>query len=131
MCSIANLDGSLEPLSLPVYGRSLMPYCHFELEPDTDYFTQRSAEDRGGFGSTGGGTVDATTTRVIQFTSCGVGVKKSKYVPSRTCVCVFSFCVTRTNCLSSKLRLTMCGILRIIKMFKLILRMCVQVFRGY
>lgn len=78
---IAHLDSSMEVLELRVGGSSLMPYCHFELEP-SDYLTQRASGDlpgRGGgpFGTT---SVDLASTRVIEFSACGVGLKNVKYV---------------------------------------------------
>ncbi len=91
-CSITNLDASLDPLTVPVCGRSLMPYCHFDLEPTADYFAQRNAEDRGGFGLSGG-TVDSTTTRVIQFNSCGVGIKNTKYVCLHVCMYTYNYSI--------------------------------------
>ena len=66
----------MEPLSLLVYGHSLMPYCHFEVEHSSDYFSRRSGESRRSFGSSG--TIDPVNTRVIEFTSCGVGAKYTK-----------------------------------------------------
>ncbi|XP_024138466.1 hydrocephalus-inducing protein homolog isoform X3 [Oryzias melastigma] len=43
LCSIPNLeDGSGAPC-IPVYGCSLLPYCHFDLE-DSDYLSQRSPD---------------------------------------------------------------------------------------
>ena len=82
MCSIAHLDSSMEVLDLPVCGSSLMPYCHFELEP-SDYLSQRASGDvtrGGGTFATSGASVDPASTRVIEFSSCGVGIKNIKYV---------------------------------------------------
>ena len=77
--SIAHLDSSMEVLEVQVGGSSLMPYCHFELEP-SDYLTERASGDlsRGGeaFGTT---SVDPASTRVIEFSACGVGLKNVKY----------------------------------------------------
>lgn len=72
--SIPHLDSSCEPLELSVHGRSLMPYCHFDLE-QSDYLSRRPADGRGVFG----GSFDPTSTRVIEFHSCGIGVKTTKY----------------------------------------------------
>ena len=55
-----------------------MPYCHFELEP-SDYLTSR--QSGGGRGVEGRETnFDPGSTRVIEFHSCGVGIKVVKYV---------------------------------------------------
>lgn len=99
MCSysIPNLDSSCSPLVLPVEGQSLMPYCHFDLE-QSDYLSQR--EGGAVFTASGATTIDHTSTRVIEFGSCGVGVKNIKYVVSQnilagfTYVCLFCTPVT-------------------------------------
>ena len=79
--SIAHLDHSVEVLELPVSGSSLMPYCHFELDP-SDYLSRRaSAGDvASGFTAASPSSIDVGSTRVIEFSSCGVGVKNVKYV---------------------------------------------------
>ena len=79
--SIAHLDHSLEVLELPVSGSSLMPYCHFELDP-SDYLSRRasSGDVASGFTAAGPSSIDVGSTRVIEFSSCGVGVKNVKYV---------------------------------------------------
>jgi len=66
------------PLMVTVQGRAVMPYCHFELE-ESDYLTsgKRSATQRGPFGA-GVGTALEPNTKVIEFHSCGVGVKDTK-----------------------------------------------------
>ena len=53
-----------------------MPYCHFELE-HSDYLSQRAA-DSSGRDRAPGVAVDPSSTRVIEFNSCGVGVKNTK-----------------------------------------------------
>ena len=74
----------MDVLELQVCGSSLMPYCHFELEP-SDYLTERASGLGGGdlscrggepFGST---SVDLASTRVIEFSACGVGLKNVRY----------------------------------------------------
>ena len=76
-------------LDLPVFGSSLMPYCHFELEP-SDYLSRRTSADlmRGGGGAfaSAGSSVDLASTRVIEFSSCGIGLKNVKYVNA---MCVY------------------------------------------
>ncbi|XP_013921615.1 PREDICTED: hydrocephalus-inducing protein-like [Thamnophis sirtalis] len=58
---------------IAVKGKSLLPYCHFELE-DSDYITanRRNSDLRG----PGGISLDPQT-KVIEFTSVGVHVKNS------------------------------------------------------
>ena len=58
-----------------VKGKSLMPYCHFELV-DSDYITsaRRNPELRGPGGAPPGTTLDPNT-RVIEFEAVGVGVR--------------------------------------------------------
>lgn len=54
-----------------------MPYCHFDLE-QSDYLTRRAVrEGKGGaFGAGDGRAVsDPSSTRVIEFHSCGVGIR--------------------------------------------------------
>ena len=74
--SIPHLDSSCSPLELAVQGRSLMPYCHFELE-HSDYLSRRAA-DSGVRDRAPGVAVDPSSTRVIEFNSCGVGIKNTK-----------------------------------------------------
>ncbi|XP_056381388.1 hydrocephalus-inducing protein homolog isoform X2 [Hyla sarda] len=72
ICSIPNLSpGEQEPVLL-VTGRSLLPYCHFQLE-DSDYITsgRRNPELCGPCGAPSGTTLDPNT-RVVEFTSVGV-----------------------------------------------------------
>ena len=75
--SIPHLDSSCSPLEVVVRGSSLMPFCHFDLE-QSDYLTRRAVrEGKGGaFGAGDGRAVpDPSSTRVIEFHSCGVGVR--------------------------------------------------------
>jgi len=65
----------------PVIGltaKSLMPYCHFELQ-DSDYIrsARRNPELRGPGGAPPGTTLDPST-RVVEFRTVGVGVKTVK-----------------------------------------------------
>lgn len=74
--SIPHLDSSCSPMVV-VRGSSLMPYCHFDLE-HSDYLTRRAVrEGKGGALGTGDGRAvpDPSSTRVIEFHSCGVGVR--------------------------------------------------------
>ena len=62
---------------LGVRGRSLMPYCHFELE-DSDYIrsARRNPELRGPGGAPPGTTLDPNT-RVMEFSNVGIDVSGS------------------------------------------------------
>ena len=62
-----------------VRGRSLMPYCHFELA-DSDYIrsARRNPELRGPGGAPAGTTLDPST-RVIEFHNIGIGVSGKDY----------------------------------------------------
>ena len=77
---LANLEKNAQGPVIGVKGKSLMPYCHFELE-DSDYITnaRRNPEMRGPGGSPPGTTLDPNT-RVIEFDTIGVAVKATKYV---------------------------------------------------
>ena len=69
--SIPHLDSSNIPLEVVLRGKALMPYCHFELEP-SDYLAGRQS----GGGAEGREThFDPSSTRVIEFHSCGIGIK--------------------------------------------------------
>ena len=75
--SIPHLDSIYSPLEVVVHGSSLMPYCHFDLE-QSDYLTRRAVrEGKGGaFGAGDSRAVsDPSSTRVIEFHSCGVGIR--------------------------------------------------------
>ena len=76
--SIPNLEDKQGLRQGPVIGlkaRSLLPYCHFELE-DSDYIrsARRNPELRGPRGAPAGTTLDPNT-RVIEFKNIGVNVK--------------------------------------------------------
>ncbi|XP_054856814.1 hydrocephalus-inducing protein homolog [Eublepharis macularius] len=74
LCSILNLKPEEEGPVVPVKGKSLLPYCHFELE-DSDYITanRRNPDLRG----PGGAALDPST-KVIEFTSIGVHTRNTK-----------------------------------------------------
>ncbi|XP_073461747.1 hydrocephalus-inducing protein homolog [Aquarana catesbeiana] len=75
ICSIPNLlPGQPEP-HLLVKGRSLRPFCHFQLE-ESDYISsgRRNPELCGPRGAPSGTTLDPNT-RVVEFTSVGVRTK--------------------------------------------------------
>ena len=75
ICSIPNLEQGKQGPTILVKGKSLMPYCHFELV-DSDYITsaKRNLELRGPGGAPPGTTLDPNT-RVIEFNCVGVGVR--------------------------------------------------------
>ncbi|XP_063801928.1 hydrocephalus-inducing protein homolog isoform X2 [Pseudophryne corroboree] len=77
-CSIPNLHPDEQKLFIPVTGRSLLPYCHFQLE-DSDYITngRRNPELRGPRGAPSGTTLDPNT-RVVEFTAVGIKIKVSR-----------------------------------------------------
>ncbi|XP_075045519.1 hydrocephalus-inducing protein homolog [Mixophyes fleayi] len=74
-CSIPNLRPGEQPPFIPVVGRSLLPYCHFQLE-DSDYISngRRNPELCGPRGAPSGTTLDPNT-RVVEFTTVGVKTK--------------------------------------------------------
>lgn len=79
LSSIPNLKLNEERPVVAVKGKSLLPYCHFELE-DSDYITanRRNSDLRG----PGGMSLDPQT-KVIEFTSVGVHVKNSRWASSQ------------------------------------------------
>ena len=76
--SATNLQPNTQGFSIPVSGRSLLPYCHFEVE-ESDYVSggRRNPELSGPGGAPPGSTLDPST-KVIEFKSCGVKVKNLK-----------------------------------------------------
>ncbi|XP_007442069.2 hydrocephalus-inducing protein homolog, partial [Python bivittatus] len=74
LCSIPNLKLDEQGPVVAVKGKSLLPYCHFELE-DSDYITanRRNSDLRG----PGGMSLDLQT-KVIEFTSVGVHVRNTR-----------------------------------------------------
>ncbi|XP_037671838.1 hydrocephalus-inducing protein homolog isoform X3 [Choloepus didactylus] len=70
-CQIPNLPPGEQGPVLIAKGRSFLPFCHFDLK-DSDYISghRRNTELQG----PGGGTLDPNT-RVIEFTSVGIGGK--------------------------------------------------------
>uniref|UniRef100_H2XZ27 Hydin adenylate kinase-like domain-containing protein n=1 Tax=Ciona intestinalis TaxID=7719 RepID=H2XZ27_CIOIN len=77
LCTIPNLPASIQEPSIKLRGRSLMPYCHFDL-PESDYLSssRRNPELSGPAGAQPGTTLDPNT-RVIEFNSIGVNVKNT------------------------------------------------------
>ena len=75
--SIPNLEEGKAGPVVGIRARSLMPYCHFELE-DSDYISsaRRNPELRGPGGAPPGTTLDPNT-RVIEFTNVGIGVRNA------------------------------------------------------
>ncbi|XP_066439738.1 hydrocephalus-inducing protein homolog isoform X2 [Eleutherodactylus coqui] len=78
ICSIPNTSPGEQQPVMPVTGRSLLPYCHFQLE-DSDYISsgRRNPELCGPRGAPSGTTLDPNT-RVVEFTSVGVRTKTSR-----------------------------------------------------
>lgn len=78
ICSIPNVDPErLEP-TISIKARSLMPYCHFDLE-NSDYIrsARRNPELPGPNGAPAGTTLDPST-KVIEFSSIGVGLRTQR-----------------------------------------------------
>ncbi|KAG2469946.1 HYDIN protein, partial [Polypterus senegalus] len=77
ICSIPNLMNAQGP-TIAVKGRSLLPYCHFDLE-DSDYIrsNKRNPEMRGPHGAPPRAALD-TNTRVIEFSSVGLTTSMSR-----------------------------------------------------
>ncbi|XP_062997557.1 hydrocephalus-inducing protein homolog [Elgaria multicarinata webbii] len=74
LSSISNLKPGEEGPAVAVKGKSLLPYCHFELE-DSDYITanRRNPDLRGP-----GGTSLDPNTKVVEFSSVGVGFRNTR-----------------------------------------------------
>ncbi|XP_071959113.1 hydrocephalus-inducing protein homolog isoform X2 [Antedon mediterranea] len=87
ICRIPNLEPGKQGPVIAVHGKSVMPFCHFELE-DSDYVTsaRRNPELRGPGGAPPGATLDPNT-RVIEFNSTGVNVKNPRnfFIVNPTC----------------------------------------------
>ena len=66
------LESSYSPLAIPVEGKSLMPFCHFELE-ESDYLSER------GGGHTLEPNVEIASAKVLEFSPCGVGQVATRY----------------------------------------------------
>lgn len=80
LSSIPNLENEKQGPVIGVKGKSLMPYCHFELE-DSDYISgaRRNPELRGPGGAPPGSTLDINT-RVLEFWTVGMGITNTRYV---------------------------------------------------
>ncbi|KAL3860158.1 hypothetical protein ACJMK2_010318 [Sinanodonta woodiana] len=78
VCTVPNLEKGEQGPVVGLKGKSLMPYCHFELE-DSDYIAsaRRNPEMRGPGGAPPGTTLDPNT-KVIEFECVGVNVKTAK-----------------------------------------------------
>ncbi|XP_053973139.1 hydrocephalus-inducing protein-like [Hylaeus volcanicus] len=73
-CVIENLDPNMPDLTIPVTGRSLLPYCHFDVQ-ESDYITS-GRRDPQRPGPLGRGIEDPAlwqNIRVIEFKVVGVG----------------------------------------------------------
>ncbi|XP_059507551.1 hydrocephalus-inducing protein homolog [Stegostoma tigrinum] len=86
ICSIPNLKEGLQGQMVAVKGRSLLPFCHFELE-DSNYISgnRRNPELSGPGGAPPGVTLDPNT-RVIEFQAVGVNTinRRSFYILNPT-----------------------------------------------
>ncbi|XP_043251741.1 hydrocephalus-inducing protein-like [Colletes gigas] len=78
-CRIENLDPKLPELTIPVAARSLLPYCHFDVQ-ESDYITS-GRRDPTRPGPLGRGIEDPAlwqNIRVIEFKVVGVGETHAK-----------------------------------------------------
>ncbi|XP_069757040.1 hydrocephalus-inducing protein homolog [Narcine bancroftii] len=78
ICRILNLKAGLQDQNIAVQGRSLLPYCHFELE-DSNYISshRRNRELSGPWGTHPGVTLDPNT-RVIEFQAVGLNTVNTR-----------------------------------------------------
>jgi len=74
LSSIPNLKPNQKGPEVVVKGKSLMPYCHFELE-DSDYITAKRRKPE--LPEPRGAVLDVNT-RVIEFAAIGVGSRNSR-----------------------------------------------------
>ena len=56
----------------------MLPWCHFEIEESNYITTRRNPELKGPGGSPPGCTLDPNT-KVIEFASCGIKTKATRY----------------------------------------------------
>ncbi|XP_036044752.1 LOW QUALITY PROTEIN: hydrocephalus-inducing protein homolog [Onychomys torridus] len=90
-CQIPNLPSGEQGPMLVTKGRSILPFCHFDLK-DSDYISghRRNPELRG----PGAGALDPNT-RVIEFTSVGIGGKNLRtFTILNPTNSTYSFCWT-------------------------------------
>ncbi|XP_006860378.1 PREDICTED: hydrocephalus-inducing protein homolog [Chrysochloris asiatica] len=89
LCQIRNLPPGEQGPVLVAKGRSLLPFCHFDLK-ESDYISghRRNSELRG----PSGGTVDPNT-RVIEFATVGIGGKNLRtFTIMNPTNAAYSFC---------------------------------------
>ncbi|KAM5208569.1 hydrocephalus-inducing protein homolog isoform 3-T4 [Hipposideros larvatus] len=88
-CQIPNLPPGEQGPVLSAKGRSFLPFCHFDLK-DSDYISghRRNPDLRG----PGGGALNPDT-RVIEFTSVGIGGKNLRtFTILNPTTTIYSFC---------------------------------------
>lgn len=68
-----NLDPELTELVIPIVGRSLLPYCHFDI-PESDYLSgdRRDAKLPGPIGYQANNNFLPEGTRVIELNVIGI-----------------------------------------------------------
>ncbi|XP_054435188.1 hydrocephalus-inducing protein homolog [Pteronotus mesoamericanus] len=89
LCQIPNLPPGEQGPVVSAKGRSILPVCHFDLK-DSDYISghRRNPDLRG----PGGGALDPNT-RVIEFTSVGIGGKNLRsFTILNPTISTYSFC---------------------------------------
>ncbi|XP_039306783.1 hydrocephalus-inducing protein homolog [Solenopsis invicta] len=84
VCKMENLDPELPELVIPIVGRSLLPYCHFDI-PESDYLfgDRRDTKLPGPVNYQLNDNSLPESTRVIEFTVIGIGrshVKKFRMI---------------------------------------------------
>ena len=72
--SVPNLVSGCDAPLIALHGRSLLPWCHFELEESDYIIDRRNPELRGPNGAPPGSRLDPAT-KVIEFEACGVNSK--------------------------------------------------------
>ena len=77
MAKVPNLDTSQEGPVIALHGKSLLPWCHFELERSNYIKEKRNPELRGPNGAAAGSMLDPHT-QVIEFEVCGINTKLTR-----------------------------------------------------
>ena len=63
---------------IALHGKSLLPWCHFELKESPYIKDKRNPELRGPNGAAAGSKLDSNT-KVIEFETCGISTKVIRY----------------------------------------------------
>ncbi|XP_059848459.1 hydrocephalus-inducing protein homolog isoform X2 [Hypanus sabinus] len=86
ICRIPNLKTNSQGHEIAVQGRSLLPYCHFELEDSNYLSSHRRKPELSGPWNTHPGIPLDPNTRVIEFQTVGLNtvIKRSFYIMNPT-----------------------------------------------